>query len=286
MGKKNMTQDVLQTNFPVQFFRIPKGIRSYRLNPYQFAVYCYLAELANYGSTVFPSATTIAEKTSMSRRKAIYVLSELEEKGLLTKEKRRNKEGSYTSNLYTVIYCHEEKVHNMHTPSAQNAPPPSAQNALELDKNLLIRKYTSIFEEWNKQKIIQHKKITKKMEREVDKLLKGKRDDLEEKQTEEEVIEAIRNYGHVVNSPGFYFKYKWRLDEFLRRGYLKFKDGQLAKQNYAIDKNNFEPEDNKPSLKDRTDAYTKKLLEEERANGVESEKNARSRDGNNRSDTC
>jgi len=84
---------------------------------------------------------------------------------------------------------------------------------------------------WNSQKIIQHKKITDKIERAIN----GR---LEEKATQEEIIQSILNYSKIINAPkGKYrFTYKWILEDFLKRGFEKFKDWNIAERNYRNEK--------------------------------------------------
>jgi hypothetical protein len=45
----------------------------------------------------------------------------------------------------------------------------------------------------------------------------------------EEIKKAIVNYGKIVNSPKYYFKYKWTLEEFLMRGIAKFVNDECFK---------------------------------------------------------
>lgn len=66
---------------------------------------CILLMLANYADSegqCFPSYDRIAKDCECSRRSVICWIERLEEKGLLTKEVRRRKDGTQTSNYITL----------------------------------------------------------------------------------------------------------------------------------------------------------------------------------------
>jgi len=86
-------------------------------------------------------------------------------------------------------------------------------------------KHRSIFEAWNEQKVVLHKTLTDEMERAMETALRN--------YSADDVVLSIRNYGDIINNNGYYFKYKWTLKDFLKRGLEKFMDGEVARQNYA-----------------------------------------------------
>ncbi len=93
---------------------------------YEKLVYLYLCRCANNSAAAFPSYQTIADKCSMSRRKAVNVIDSLIAKKLLSKTIRRGDEKNQ-SNLYKVLPASAQHalplVHTVHHPSAQHAPP-------------------------------------------------------------------------------------------------------------------------------------------------------------------
>lgn len=96
----------------------------------------------------------------------------------------------------------------------------------------------AIFNHWNKSKIIQHRKLTDKIKRKINSILKDY--SLEEIQT------AIDNYKLILESPLYYFNYKWTLNDFLQRGFEKFLDLETAKNNYkkeTISNNGHKPKE-------------------------------------------
>jgi hypothetical protein len=86
--------------------------------------------------------------------------------------------------------------------------------------------YTDILNYWNLCKIIKHEFISDKAKRIINGYLKHK-------VKPEALKAAIGNYAAILRSPAHYFSYKWTLQDFLQRGFDKFKDLEIAKANYA-----------------------------------------------------
>ena len=102
----------------------------------------------------------------------------------------------------------------------------NATDKKRLDKKRLEKEKNSIeyiYSRWNEQKIIVHKNI----------------DDYKsaikiaiKKYGEGEVGQAIINYDIILKGKEYYFKYRWTLNDFLKRGVDKFIDLEIAKNNY------------------------------------------------------
>jgi len=113
---------------------------------------------------------------------------------------------------------------------------------LSMKEQRQIKKYSRMEKEkeiidelflfWNSLKIIVHPKMRKKMKSELLSKLKD--------YTKEQIKQSMKNYAFIVNSEDYYFQYKWCLEDFLSRGegknIEKFLDLEIAKQNYAKDK--------------------------------------------------
>lgn len=67
--------------------------------------------------------------------------------------------------------------------------------------------YNIIFDFWISKNIKKHRSITASIKKSIDKTLK--------EYSKDEIIEAINNYGDMLNSDYEYCSYKWGLDEFL-----------------------------------------------------------------------
>lgn len=99
-------------------------------------VYMILCRHADEKQSCYPSYNTIAEKAGLSRRKAIDVIANLIEKGLLEKKLQRHGNGDNTANLYRLLPLHGA---GDSPPNAQDAPaseppaPPSESPAPKQD---------------------------------------------------------------------------------------------------------------------------------------------------------
>lgn len=78
-----------------------------------------LADWANDEGKCWYSINKIATRARVSRRQAIRILGDLEEKGMITKDDRFRENGSNTSNVYTINITLDV------TPSVMGDTPPS-----------------------------------------------------------------------------------------------------------------------------------------------------------------
>lgn len=83
------------------------------------------------------------------------------------------------------------------------------------DRDLI---YNRFLEEWNDQGIINHKKVTTRMKKSIDKILK------EADYPLVEVFKAFENYAIILKSNDYKWSYKWTMEDFLSRGLHKFVD--------------------------------------------------------------
>lgn len=70
------------------------------------AVYVYLRDRSNKEGICWPGVKTIAKELKLSTRTIQRAMQDLEKAGLVTRQFRYRKNGSYTSNLY---YLHEKE---------------------------------------------------------------------------------------------------------------------------------------------------------------------------------
>jgi len=85
--------------------------------------------------------------------------------------------------------------------------------------------HLEIFNYWNNKKIITHKALTDLMIGKINSKLNAG-------YTEDDIKQAIHCYSEIVKGEEYWFTYKWTLDEFLQRGFEKFKDPDIALNNY------------------------------------------------------
>ena len=91
---------------------------------------------------------------------------------------------------------------------------------IEVSKNIKI-----IFNFWNNQKIVEHKKLTDKMKTKINSALK--------EYSLEDIKKSISNYSTVLSNKKYFWSYKWTLEDFLVRGLTKFLDVPL--KNYETE---------------------------------------------------
>jgi len=183
-------------------------------------------------SIVFP-------RRPMHTKTVEQYLNEMEKLGLIRR---------YNINGNTYLFAPHFEKHQVglqKNKEAQSQIPPPAPELLQsntrvdtekvspkykLKYKLNIKYIHILFSHWNDTKIIQHTKLTDKVKRALETAINEY--DLEVVQT------AITNYGLIVNDPQYYFKYKWTLVDFLKRGLEKFADLEVAKSNYLKDDKN------------------------------------------------
>lgn len=78
--------------------------------------------------------------------------------------------------------------------------------------------YDRFLQEWNDCGMIQHRKVTTRMKKTIDKVIKNADYPLTE------IFTAFKNYGSILNSPMYVWSYKWTMEDFLNRGLYKFVD--------------------------------------------------------------
>ena len=123
----------------------------------------------------------------------------------------------------------EDKIREEVYIVGQEAGQPQAQpvkSKAELKNEVKSEIMQNILAFWNTKQIIQHKAVTKGMAS----ALNGR---LNEKLTETDILRAIDNYAQILANSACFFKYKWTLQDFLKRGTHKFLDLAVAKANYS-----------------------------------------------------
>lgn len=91
----------------------------------------------------------------------------------------------------------------------------------------LANQVEEIFDHWNSKNIITHRKLTDKVKGKINAKIK-------EGYSIEEIKQTIDNYCLILSGEEYFFSYRWTLEEFLQKGFEKFKDFKIAKSNYLI----------------------------------------------------
>jgi len=100
----------------------------------------------------------------------------------------------------------------------------------KLKETKLKETILGIYNYWNEQGIIIHKKVTSEIEGAIKATLN--------EYPEEDIVRGIANYAEIQKDDQYYFKYAWTLKDFLKRGLSKFLDIEIARKNYQKDKGN------------------------------------------------
>jgi hypothetical protein len=110
MGKESNAKVVMNVPYfqtPNDIFdlriKVRDGIKIREIRTSEKLVYIYLCRCANNTGEAFPSYATIAEKCSISKRKAIDSVRVLTDSGLLIKYVRRKDNKDNHTNIYEVI---------------------------------------------------------------------------------------------------------------------------------------------------------------------------------------
>ena len=102
------------------------------------------------------------------------------------------------------------------------------------DKDQLYNRFLA---EWNQQGMIQHKKVTTRMKKAIDKVLKNADYPISE------VFESFKSYAFILKSHDYTWSYKWTMEDFLSRGLHKFVD---EAQPFDNNKKEAKPASNNP----------------------------------------
>jgi len=89
--------------------------------------------------------------------------------------------------------------------------------------------YIDVLNFWNSQEKLSHHKLKGEIGNNIKKAIDKR---LNEEVTKKSIINAIKNYVKIVNGDEYYFNYRWTLSDFLRRGFEKFKNWDIARENY------------------------------------------------------
>ena len=119
--------------------------------------------------------------------------------------------------------------------------------------------YIDFFKTWNDKKIYIHKNINTFKNN----FSKTKLKQLLTEYSTDEILKAIDNYQTIVSDPNYYFKHKWTLWDFLKRGIHKFVDQsnpfEVFKINYIKQQSFYElDEQNKIEMQKKLKEILKK----------------------------
>ncbi|WP_419893247.1 helix-turn-helix domain-containing protein [Oceanobacillus kimchii] len=182
----------------------------------------------------FASNNYFAEFFGLSKNRCSEIIKALEKKQLVSIDYIR--EGNKKNIQKRVIKVFDKSNRGIRKIEEGYSEKCEGNNTLLNNTNI----YT-IFEFWNEQSIIVHRKITTKMKRHINARL--------EDYSEEELKQAISNYNEILKGDEYYWTHRWTLEDFMKpSNVIKFLKESDPHNNYAknksIQKNTFKPQNN------------------------------------------
>lgn len=165
------------------------------------------------------SVERIARQTKDGKDSIQSGLKELEKFSYLKRVPTKDKNGKWEG--YDYILAEKPFTENPSTGNPSTENPPTLSNIDISKKDISKKDYNkiyieSVFEFWNKQNIIQHRKLTEKIKSKIRSALR--------EYTLEEIQTAIKKYNQVLKGEDYFWTYKWTLPDFLARGLTRFLD--------------------------------------------------------------
>lgn len=191
------------------------------LSPNAKLLYGEITALCNERGYCWAGNSYFSELYKKDKSTIARWIKQLEQKGYITREVIY-KEGSKEIEARHMRICHD--------PIGENATTPTREN--ERDNNTssnTTSNIQSLYDYWNEQKIIQHRKLTQKMKSHVNARLGD--------YTEEELKRAISNFKEVIDGDQYYWTHKWTFEEFMKpSNVVRFLDEAQPFSNFAAKK--------------------------------------------------
>lgn len=127
-----------------------------------------------------------------------------------------NDDEKLRNSVTEVTEKRNSKLRNIVTPSTDK----TITDKTYTDNNLILE----VFNYWNKKGIIIHRKLDQATKSKINVKLKDYSID--------EIKDAIHIYSVILKDDSYWWDYKWTLKDFLQRGIEKFKDKDIAHDNY------------------------------------------------------
>jgi len=169
-----------------------------------------LAILSRLGEHWFNGSGTNVKRMFNKRGDRLFNERLLQERKKQEERRKKCSEAGIQSGKSRNIkdISHEQTLNERSTDVEQ-----TLNSSFTSSSSISLKNIHSIFDHWNDQKIIQHKKV---------KGFKSSINSKLEDHTLEDIKEAISNYKKVLTSDEYYFTHRWTLKHFLQRGFENF----------------------------------------------------------------
>jgi hypothetical protein len=178
-------------------------------------LYGEITALANKKGYCWASNNYFAKLYGVSKKSISNWFKALFDAGFIKCE-YKYKEGSKEIDHRCVTIVPEGIEENFRTPMEEKVKENNTSNNNTINNTYISKHISEIFETWNKQNIIKHKKLTDKIKRKIKTTLKD--------YSLNDIVKAILHYKAILDGPQYYWTHKWPLEHFLARGLDQFID--------------------------------------------------------------
>lgn len=165
--------------------------------------------------------------------------NELKKHGYVQRIQKRNEEGKFVweTIVHEVPHTDFPQVDNPHMEK------PHVENHTLLNNDLTKNELTknddiyTLYEFWNDQDIIKHRRLNQKMKSNTNARLKD--------YSLEELKKAIANYSEILKNDKYYWTYKWTFQEFMKSdNVIRFMDEANPMENFLKTEVGYKPRKN------------------------------------------
>lgn len=207
---------------------IPKEIWLSKELTLQEKVFLVEIESLDNENGCFASNSYFSDFFGLSRNRCSEIIKTLEKKGLISIDYiRTDGKKSIEKRVIKVVGKSNRGIRKVEGGYSENRE--DNNTSISNTKEYIY----SIFEFWNEQKIVTHRKLNDQMKRHINARIK------EDGYSEEELKKAISNYKQILDSDNYYWTHKWTLQEFMKPGnVIRFMDEADPFTNY-LDKTTY-----------------------------------------------
>ncbi|MBA7484710.1 hypothetical protein ES707_20240 [subsurface metagenome] len=202
-------------------------------------IWCIFRKTYGWHKSTDKISLTLFEKmTGMERRNINRTIKELEDMNMVIVD-RNNRVNTYKFNsdydTWKIIDSvnidtsvkRDTKVVSKETPKLVS----KETHTKEKKETIQKKESLIIFDYWNEEKIIIHRKLDQATESSINARLKDNSVD--------EIRDSIHYYSIILKDDDYRWNYAWTLKDFMQKGFELFRDWDIAHKNYYIGKEKY-----------------------------------------------
>lgn len=207
---------------------LSEALMRVNLSGYQYRIiWCVFRKTYGWHKSIDKiSLTQFENMTGLKRRHVNRVIKELKALNMIIVD-RNNRVNTYkfNSDYDTWKTRDSTKIGTKVVPNMELKLVPDQVHTKENKENIQKKSILEIFNYWNKKEIITHRKLDQATASNINAKLKDYSID--------EIKDAIHTYSVILkDDETYWFNYTWTLKDFMQRGFEKFKDKDIAHENY------------------------------------------------------